>query len=295
VWRSAARERSLIRGTATSKIATAAKGYTEVQGRASTAVHGAIRDPITREPCVWFAVVTEKFSILDKFSWTTVRSERSASPFVIDDGTARCLVSPDDASMDTGNENTIVKARWNYRHRLWWIRAGDPIYAIGHLERWSDPTAEAIRRDPGLLRSPASPLTDAQSEHELTMRATEILRAWKQNPGLLHARFDADRDGKIDLQEWDAARAAARQQAAGESNPPASPGGQPRSDADRRETREVTHRLVKPADGRPFLLSRQGEASLVSASRKHSFWGLVFFVIGVITLLSLLHSCVEGE
>lgn len=293
-WRKGSRETSLMRGTATAKIGTAAKGYAEVQGRASAAPHGALRDPITHERCVWFSVVTEKFSILEKFQWKTVKSARSSSPFVIDDGTGRCLISPSEVSMDSGKEDTIVKERWNLRHRVWWIREGEAVYAIGYLQRTTELAVQTMLRDSD-PRSPLSPLTDSRRERELTMRATEILRTWKQNAGQLLARFDTDGDGKIDAQEWDAARAAARKQAAGRSVPLPEPDASPRSDGEQPVAPEITHRLVKPADGRPFLLSVYGEASLVSGSRKSSFWGLVFFVIGVITLLSLLHSCVEGK
>ena len=57
---------------------------------------------------------------------------------------------------------------------------------------------------------------------------------------------------------------------------------------------DITHRMIKPPDGRPFLLSAQCEAALLSSNRSRSFWGLVFFVIGEMTLLGLLHSCVGG-
>jgi hypothetical protein len=292
VWRRASHERSLMRGTATAKIGTAAKGYAEVTGRASTAVHGALRDPITHERCVWFRVVTEKFSIFDDFSWKTVKGARSSSPFVIDDGSARCLVSPGDAFIDEGKENSIVKERWNFRHRIWWIREGDPVYAIGYLQRTTDLAVQTILRpDP---HDPMSPLADTRQEREITTRATEILRAWKQNPSRLRAQFDADGDGKIDSQEWDAARKAARKQAAARLRGRAAPGVAPQSGDKAADALEITHRLVKPADGRPFLLSTYGEANLVSNSRKSSFWGLVIFVFGVLTLLSLLHSCFGG-
>ena len=122
-WRSGSRASSLMRGTATAKISTAAKGYAEVQGRASSPSESSLRDPITHEPCVWFAIETEEFSILDKFRWKTVKTARSSRPFVIDDGSARCLISPAEVSLDVRGENTIVKERWDLRHKVWWIRA----------------------------------------------------------------------------------------------------------------------------------------------------------------------------
>src|SRR5688572_18472591 len=85
-WRRGSRASSLIRGTATAKIGTAAKGYAEIQGKACAPSAGPLRDPITNEPCVWFSIVTEKFSFFDKCRWRTVKAARSSRPFVIDDG-----------------------------------------------------------------------------------------------------------------------------------------------------------------------------------------------------------------
>jgi hypothetical protein len=278
-WRRGSRASSLVRGTATANIATAAKGFAEVQGIASAAVSGPLRDPITHQPCVWFAVETEKFSF-DKFRWKPVKSATSSRPFVIDDDTGRCLVSPTDAEIDKRGENTIVKDAWNLRHKVWWIREGDPVYAIGYLRRADAATIGAMTAGNG----------DSASELVLMERATQILRAWKRDPRQL-AKSDANRDGRIDDQEWEATRRAARAQAEADSKDRDVPRWNPDDAAPRAD---VTHLMSKPPDGRPFLLSAHGEASVVSRSRSRSFWGLVFFLIGVVTLLSVLHGCL-GE
>ena len=295
LWKSGSRASSLMRGTATAKIATAAKGYAELQGRASAPSESQLRDPITNNPCVWFSIQTEEFSILDKFRWKTVKTARSSRPFVIDDGSARCLISPADVSIDIRGEDTIVKERWDLRHKVWWIREGNSVYAIGYLQRTTDLTVQTILRDPGLRNSAPQVSDDQRDEHDLTRRATEILRAWKRNPGKYIAKFDSDGNGRIDAEEWDAVRAAARAEAAKKAGLPPAACASPRDADDPVVTNDITHRLVKPADGRPFLLSTHGEASLVSSNRTQAFWGLVFFVIGVMTLLSLLHSCFGGK
>jgi hypothetical protein len=295
-WRNGSRASSLIRGTATSKIGSAAKGYAEIQGRASAPSDSPLRDPITKLPCLWYAVVTEKFSFLDKCQWRTVGTARSSRPFVIDDGSGRCLVSPSEAEIDEREENTIVKDRWNLRHRVWWIREGEPVYAIGYLQRTTDLTVQTILREPGGLRGPAQRFSDSQrDEHALKERTSRILRFWKQDPGEIVGRFDADGDGKIDLKEWDAAQDSARAKAAGQLGLGPQSDAAPSTPDEALIDSDISHRLVEPPDGRPFLLSRYGERSLISSNRKRSFWGLAFFVIGVCTLLSLLHSCVEGK
>jgi hypothetical protein len=62
-WQRSLQRRLLIRGTATAKIASAAKGYAELTGRARNALATPLYDPILREPCVWFEVVTQKYDL----------------------------------------------------------------------------------------------------------------------------------------------------------------------------------------------------------------------------------------
>ena len=294
IWRGGSRTSSHIRGTATSKIATAAKGFAEVEGTASASAAGSLRDPITHQPCIWFAVDTEKFSFFDKCRWKTVKRARSSSGIVIDDGTGRCLVLPNEVEIDQRKEQTIVKDRWNLRHKVWWIREGDPVFAIGYLRRISDSPEDRVANGARLGPPPSANDANWAAEQALNLRATEILRSWKRDPRGKLAKFDTNKDGKLDAQEWEAVRAAAHAEAAGDA-----PAQQARGESDTvsesgAPERGVTHRLVKPPDGRPFLLTTHGEARLVSRSRSQAFWGLVFFVLGVITLLSLLRSCVEG-
>jgi hypothetical protein len=292
LWRTGSRASSLIRGTATSKIASGAKGYAEVEGRASATPAGPLRDPITHQPCVWFSVVTEKFSISGKCQWKTVKTARSSRPFVIDDGSGRCLISTAEVHIYEPGENAIIKERWNLRHKVSWIREGEPVFAIGYLQRTTDLTVRTILRGSS-LPGPASYPDTRHDEEALVKRATEILRAWKQNPEHL-AKFDSNGDGKVDVQEWETARASAREEAAEDLGLRSATGTAVKNGEEAAPVNDITHRLIKPPDGRPFLLSAHGEASLVSNSRSQSILGLVFFVIGVMTVLGFLHSCVGG-
>jgi hypothetical protein len=291
LWRTGARANSLIRGTATSKIASGAKGYAEVEGRASATPAGPLRDPVTHQPCVWFSVVTEKFSVR-KGQWTMVKTARSSRPFVIDDGSGRCLISTAEVHIYEPGENAIIKERWNLRHKVSWIREGEPVFAIGYLQRTTDLTVRTILGGSS-LPGPAWYPDTRQDEETLVKRATEILRAWKRNPKHL-AKFDSNGDGKIDVPEWETARTSAREEAAEDLGLRSATGTAGRNGEEAAPANDITHRLIKPPDGRPFLLSVHGEASLVSNSRWQSFLGLVFFVIGVMTVLGFLHSCAGG-
>jgi hypothetical protein len=289
LWRGGARAHSLIRATATSKIGTAAKGYAELNGKARAATDAPLRDPITDHPCLWFSIVTEKFSYLDKMRWRRVKSATSSRPFVLDDGTGKCLIRPEDASIDTRTPCIIVKERHNLRHKVWWIRDGDPLYAIGHLERIS-PLAVATIFRPG--PAPGSEPAPDNDEQALTSQATAVLRTWKKDQATLLAEFDADGDGRIDAAEWEAARTAARAQAAEAMAVRAERAPEPLSSTPWLD--EITHKLSGAPDGRPLLVTTHGERSLARSNRANSWIGMVMFVVGVIMLLSFLAQCAGG-
>jgi hypothetical protein len=73
-------------------------------------------------------------------------------------------------------------------------------------------------------------------------------------------RFDRDRDGALNSEEWELARAAARRQVVGSmlTKPPT----------------PVQSVLSKPADGRAFLLSASDGASLARRLRRQALAGI---------------------
>ena len=96
----------------------------------------------------------------------------------------------------------------------------------------------------------------------------ELLRTWKQNPQALLKRFDANGDGEIDVQEWEAVRKAAHAQV--------------RHEQVQRGVRDATHVMTKPRHGnRPFLLSVIPQHELVRRYRRWALLSLAgFFLLG---------------
>lgn len=252
-WRKGMHASSLIEATATSRIASAAKGFVEITGTAHRHSDNDVRDPIRNETCLWFHLITQRRR--DQ-RWETTRRSSSGDALVIDDGTSACLVTPAEADIDDDDEpDFLVKEGSDLRHKVWRIREGDALYALGFIER----------------------ITVDQSQ------VVAILRVWKQDEKTLHARFDADRDGRIDAAEWDRARAAAREAVVEGQQGAAARTGLP-----------VTHRLKKPDDGRPLLVSNRGEQKLARRKTVQSRIGLLVFVGGSIYLLLALRHCVAG-
>ncbi len=210
------RRARLIEDTPTSRIRSAAQGYVELQGEAAVMEGAPIVAPLTHTPCAWFHFrVDERESEGGRQQsnhWRTIARGTSEALFLLRDDTGHCVIDPDGALVTPsvtqtwyGNSPTPApgsigpgQRRWlgsgAYRYREERIHPGDELYAIGEL-----------RSAGGGVEGP----TRAE-----TVRA--LLAAWKRDqPGLL-ARFDHNRDGAIDPAEWEAARAAAAQEAAAE-------------------------------------------------------------------------------
>src|SRR5690606_25253394 len=94
-WQRSMTRRHAVRGTATAKLATAAKGYAELAGwargaRCSSSA-GVLVDPVKGVECVWYEVVTEKLNVA-RWRWEPAGTRRSSEPFALDDNTGLCLI-----------------------------------------------------------------------------------------------------------------------------------------------------------------------------------------------------------
>ncbi len=132
-----------------------------------------------------------------------------------------------------------------YRYTEERIYPGDPCYALGLFKSLDDMDHHQNRRD----------------------MAARILRDWKQDRARMLARFDLNKDGEIDLKEWELARKAAATHA----------------DLEYRAQmeRQVIHRLGTTNSRRhPFLLSTLPQFSLVRRYRFKGIAALAAFVTG---------------
>jgi hypothetical protein len=292
LWRNGMKLRSLSSNTATSKVASAAKGFVELSGIARALNSDVLRDPITHKPCVWYHFETEERKRWGKNSdWRVINSATSARPFVLDDGTALCAILTLQATIDR-RKPEVIKQSSTLRHKVWRIRAGDPLYALGHIERLA----------PGELDAESSAQAGkpkAQMSYDRAKRVNEIagelLRSWKTNPKALVARFDTDGSGHIDWHEWEQAQAEARaiaEKRVGVANVPGSEATKT-SDAKPSNSASIDFKLESPDDGRPMLVANCTEQELSRRARGRSILGLLLFVGGALYVLSTIGSCVQ--
>ncbi len=208
-----------------STIAAAAQGYIELYGKASC--EKALKTPYQGIPCVWYrawAFANREGDDEDGFDITNnqlLDYSESQTIFTLDDGTAKCEVNPQGAEVIHFMARTWRKN--NHRYAEEYLPAGKPLYVIGQLD---------TRKDL---------LDDAQINQFLR----EKLADWKTRPQQLLNRFDQNRDGQLDMHEWQQARQQAHQCLLAEHA----------NQAHNTNKSGIEYTLAKPASNQLFLIS----------------------------------------
>lgn len=248
-WAAALRRARAIANIATSRIASAAQGYVELQGRAS--IGELILSPLSNTPCIWYRYrVYERDREND---WKEIESGTSSATFDLADGSGSCTVDPDHAEVAGAHSTTRQNGDTKEVEEL--LHAGRSLYVLGEF----------------------STVGGANSDLSLREDVNALLASWKQDQTALHRRFDLNRDGEIDLQEWELARRLATRTVEQEHRSiRAQPG---------------VHVMRAPQDGRVFLLSPLPPQRL---RRRYLLWSMLHlavclaagFVAGKLLLIS---------
>jgi hypothetical protein len=128
---------------------------------------------------------------------------------------------------------------------------GDRIYALGQFD----------------TKGSVNPSTAVADD------VKQLLAEWKDDRQTMLLRFDADKDGEIDMTEWDTARRSAREQI----------------EREHRGTRAQAELSVlrRPGNGRMFLISDLDPAQL---ARRYRLWGLFHLMSFFVALGGLAHA-----
>jgi len=209
----------VLQDTPTALVRSASQGYIELQGHAELMDGLPIVAPLSARPCVWYDYRVEKRerrnmggSSNHRSEWRTVESGTSDSLFFLVDSTGRCAVDPEGAKVTPSSRNVwygndrypgrvdtgggwmhftgFAQIGRHFRYTEKRIEPGDPLYALGDFTTHGG----------------------AGAHFDRNAEVREVLREWKLNNDEMLAQFDTNKDGEIDMQEWDAARSAAEQE-----------------------------------------------------------------------------------
>ncbi|CAG0931702.1 MAG: hypothetical protein EFKGCFLK_02613 [Rhodocyclaceae bacterium] len=248
-WTSAFRRIRAVDDTPTSRIASAAQGYVELIGTGKPLAGAPLISPCSHVPCLWYRYTVERRDSDNK--WHTEERGESDASFILDDGSGECAVDPDGAEMLVTKKESWIEG--DRRYTEWLLIERQTIYALGQF---------ATRGSVDLRLSAAEDVK-------------QLLAEWKGNPEPLNRRFDLDGDGRLDLKEWELARAQARREVLA-------------SHRELRTTSEL-HVLHLPQDGRHYLISDLDPAGLARRYRWWSWFHLAIFFAALTALPFLWH------
>lgn len=234
-WRSTLRRRRVIADTPTSRIASAAQGYVELSGTGQPLDFPPLISHLTALPCLWYRYQVEERTN-DK--WRVVSSGESETSFLLDDGSGRCVVNVENAEILTSHKERWTTGR--FRHTEWKLLINDPVYALGEFRT----------------------LGGSRVELDAKRDLNELLADWKKDRHDLLRRFDLNKDGQIDMQEWALARQAARREVSKLHR-------EARNDAD-------VHTLCCPANGKLYLLSNLDPNRI---ARRYLWWAIFHLTV----------------
>jgi hypothetical protein len=250
-WLAHYRRYRQIHDLPTSRIASAAQGYVELAGRSELLPGEPIASALSSTRCCWYSYEVKERQSNDK--WRTVDSGRSVKHFLLVDETGECVISPEGAEILTHSHKSWTEG--GYRYDEWLLLPGEVLYAIGEFST-----------------ATAAPLVQREERAEVG----ELLAKWKADRDALLQRFDLDRDGKIDLREWELARLQAQREVR-----------RRQAEAGAAAVQGV-HFLRKPRDGRLFLIANELPDRLGSRYRMWSWIHLAaFFGLGTAGLVML--------
>lgn len=239
-WAANYRRYRQIHDLPTSKVASAAQGYVELAGRSELLPGTPVVSRLSGTACCWYSFEIEEKDSDNK--WRTVDSGNSTEHFLLVDDSGQCVISPDGAEVLVHDHK-----RWergSERFNEWLLLPRSVLYAIGEFST----TAAA-----------------AVAAHEERADVGVLLDQWKKEQKQLIERFDLDRDGKIDLKEWELARLQAQREV------------RKRQAEMRSRSVEGVHLMRKPRDGRLFLIANEMPDKLGSRYRFWSWLHLVTF------------------
>jgi hypothetical protein len=263
LWRFLVRLRRdrLVADTPEVRIRSAAQGYIKVKGRTQPAGPEPTAAPLSALPCVWWSyeIAHQERDSKGNRHWHTTDSRSSIEPFaLVDDDEAHCLVGPVKAEITptvrnvwygatswpmSGPPNSATLLRlgsWRYTERL--LSVGARVCVMGEFRSHSE-------------------------VGDINAATAAKLHDWKQDQQALLARFDLDRDGKLNDAEWQAARAAAAREFQAQT-------------LQSSVARESV--ISEPVNGEPFLIAPLGEAAL---ERREKLYAGLYLALGLLGVM----------
>lgn len=259
----------IIEDTPTAKLRSAHQGYIELEGKGQFIDDQPLYSPLSNHPCLWYrSQIEQQETFVDngrtQTRWNVVYKNISNHRFKLIDGKNSCYVDPEAAEVNShqklvwyGNtewptrtqlleSQSIIHAATNsYRYCEWLILPSQPLYILGQFSTLSATAQKSIR--------------DVM---------INLINDWKQDQEQLKNRFDTNKDGQIDQEEWEVARQEARSEA--------------QKLHDQLALEPDMNIIAKPRDPfQPFIISAYSQTVLIRKYRRNAGLALILCLVGI--------------
>src|SRR5579883_150324 len=238
--------------TPLARICSAAQGYVHLEGVAGQPAEGPITAPLSGLPCVWWDYTIEHRREVgnNRHEWHVTDRATSVTPFSLSDADGECLVGPVGADVTPTSRET------------WYGDLPRPACLPGLEGRgWrADCDYRYTERviSPGARLTVLGELRSRSAVVSIEQEVGKIVVEWKHDQAGLLARFDRNHDGRLDEQEWEAVRAAAREEVEAKLG-----------------TRQARESVVgQTTHGEPFLIAPLDGEHLVSREKHRAAMAL---------------------
>ena len=257
----------IIQDIPTSKIRSAAQGYTELTGKGQLIEGTTITAPLTKTICTWYSYTIEERRGSGKNKrWITIESGTSDDLFLLVGVTGYAIIDPEGA-----NVTPAEKYIW-YGHTKFPVNRPvkkSGLFSIGY-GRYRYTEERMHPNDPlyvlGLFKTTGGAGTEYSVDNDLR----DLLAEWKKDSDMLLEKFDTNKDGEIDMAEWEQVRDTALKKVMEKHN--------------ELKTAPPVHLMSKTCDKRrPYLLSAISEATLIKMFSHYStMLIIIFFAAGAL-------------
>lgn len=220
-------------------IASAAQGYVELFGTSKSLA--LTRSPIRGVECVWFRLWI--YARDTNYMWRLADYRISEQLFELQDDSGVCRIDPRGAEVFAASRHVVVQHDHKYIEDV--LFADKPVYVLGDLDTGSQINTEA----------------------EIHQDAGKLMTRLKQSKVRLLQQFDLNRDGEIDMHEWELARESAYAEV--------------RAKHAQRLQSEL-HLIAKPANKRLFLISGISPHALRQHYQRWAWVHFSFFCLAIL-------------
>lgn len=220
-------------------IASAAQGYVELFGTSKSLT--LTRSPIRGVECVWFRLWI--YARDTNYMWRLADYRISEQLFELQDDSGVCRIDPRGAEVFAASRHVVVQHDHKYIEDV--LFADKPVYVLGDLDTGSQINTEA----------------------EIHQDAGKLMTRLKQSKAMLLQQFDLNRDGEIDMHEWELARESAYAEV--------------RAKHAQRLQSEL-HLIAKPANKRLFLISGISPHALRQHYQRWAWAHFSFFCLAIL-------------